>query len=97
MAISTERIATYNPADFPVELRVPQGMRYVNGAGLSEIHEALESGLGVFVEGCEGKAFVWPAGDGFLADRFFLGPPVSRLSFETLEEAADFASGLCEG
>ena len=97
MTIASERIAAYNPANFMVKLRVPEGLRYVETSSLSEVRDALESGLGVFVESCNGKAFVWAAEDGFPADQFFLGPPVRHLFFETLEEAADFASGLCEG
>ena len=86
---------TFDPARFPMELHVPPGLEYVEESTLEGIRTALEDGLGVYVESCDGRAFVWPEDDTYRADHFFVGP--ARLhTFETAEEAADFASDLCE-
>jgi hypothetical protein len=86
---------TFRAEDYAQDLRVPEGLPYVDGEKLEQIRDALEAGLGVYVESCEGKAFVWPEGDGFTADHFYYADP-RRHDFETAAGAADFASGLCE-
>lgn len=86
---------TFHGCDYPQDLRVPENLTYVDGEKGQQIRAALEAGLGVYVESCEGKAFVWPEGSGFTADHFYAGPP-RRHDFESAEAAADFAAGLCE-
>jgi hypothetical protein len=86
---------TFRPESFPMELRLPAGTEYVEADTLEQIRNALAAGRAVYAEGCEGKAFVWPAGEGYLADHFYAGRPRPH-RFETLQEAADFAAGLCE-
>lgn len=85
----------FDPRHFAGDLRVPPGTRYIETSTAEKARQALGSGLAVYVQSCEGRAFVWKEGDAYLADHFFMGPP-RKLRFETLEEAVDFASGLCE-
>ena len=88
-------VKDFDPASFAAKLRVPPGTRYVEARGTERVREALVAGRAVFVQSCDGRAFVWREGPAYLADHFFMGPP-RKLRFETLDEAVDFAAGLCE-
>jgi len=90
-----EREKTFRQADFGVELRLPDGSGYVDAHGAEEIREALESGLAAFVEGCNGKAFIWRDGGIYRVDHFYLGR-AKGYDFDSEEEAVDYAAELCE-
>lgn len=85
----------FHGADYAVNLRVPEGYKYVEESTIEEIKEALEKGYAVFGEGCDGKAFVWPAEGGFEADHFGLGPANTK-HFDDADSAADFLAGISE-
>lgn len=85
----------FNQSDFPQQLHLSDGTPYIEASTIGEIKAALEAGYAVYGEGCDGRVFVWPAEEGYKADHFFLGPATLH-HFETSEEAADFASELCE-
>ena len=89
------KIHVFHGADYAVELRVPEGHRYVEESTIEEIRDALEEGYAVFGEGCDGKGFVWSGEDGFEADFFGLGP-ASFKHFDDIEAAADFLAGISE-
>lgn len=88
-------IYEFHNADYAVELRVPEGHRYVEESTIEEIRNALEEGYAVYGEGCDGKGFVWPVEDGFEADHFGLGP-ANRKHFTDIEAAAGFLAGISE-
>jgi hypothetical protein len=96
MTENERKIHEFHGADYAVKLRVPEGHEYVEASTIEEIREALDEGYAVFGEGCDGKAFVWPAeDDGFEADFFGLGPADSK-HFDDAEAAADFLAGISE-
>jgi len=88
-------VRRFNQGEYTIPLRVPDGMPYKLGTTSEQIKAALEEGFAVFGEGCDGRVFVWPVGSGYEADHFFLGPATPH-HFESIDEAADFAAGLCE-
>jgi hypothetical protein len=88
-------IHTFNPRNFAQDLRLEPGHEYVEGDTVDQIRAALEAGYAVFAESCDGKAFVWPGEEAYLADRFYQGPARTH-TFRTIDEAADFAASLCE-
>ncbi|MFW5747234.1 MAG: hypothetical protein ACOCX6_00400 [bacterium] len=96
MKENERKIHEFHGADYAVELRVPEGYKYVEESTIEEIREALEEGYAVYGEGCDGKGFVWPSDNGgFEADFFGLGPAVSK-HFDDIEAAADFLAGISE-
>ena len=90
-------VKSFKPGNFPQQLRLPEGTEYVEPDTEEGIRAALDAGYAVYVQSCDGRAFVWPeeGGEGYLADRFFFGP-ARQHRFESVEEAASFAAGLCE-
>jgi len=96
MSISAEKRKTYHQADFATKLRVPEGTEYVDANSYEDVKAGLEEGMAVHVESCVGRAFLWKAGDKIQADLFFLSP-AKAMEFDTIDEAADWASELCEG
>ena len=95
MAVSLEK-KTFHQADFATKLRVPEGAQYVDATVYEEVKAALEEGLAVHAESCVGRAFLWREDGTVQADMFFHSP-AKALEFGTIEEAADWASELCEG
>jgi hypothetical protein len=85
----------FHAADYAVPLSVPDGARFAEPKAKNNIKPALQAGLVVFVLSCDGRAFVWREGERYVADLFFLAP-ARHLEFSTVEEATEFASGLCE-
>jgi len=96
MALEQMTIKTYHSADFAPDLRVPEGIKYIEPHYEEDIREALANGMAVYVESYEGRAFVWPSGDHYEADLFFTAAPKAR-SFSTLDEAVEWASYFIEG
>jgi len=85
----------YHQADHPMKLRVPEGIKYVEARSYEEIKAALEEGMAVYVESCDGRAFLWKQDGAVLADVFYLSDARPH-DFGSLEEAADFAAELCD-
>jgi len=89
----------FNQGNYPQQLHVPKGMKYVEVTTIEDITAALSEGFAVYGEGCNGKVFVWPEEQEnphtFQADHFFLGPTTLH-HFEDISKAADFAADLCE-
>ena len=95
MAVTLQK-KTFHQADFATKLRVPEGADYVEAGDYEQIKSALQENLAVFVESCSGRAFLWRDGDKIQADMFFHSPAQAR-EFSSVDEAADWASELCEG
>lgn len=94
--VSLGKVRRFDPGRFAQSLRLPAGSLYVEGSTVEHARRALSAGYAVYAEGCDGRAFVWPSGDGaYEADVFYLGPAKPR-RLETLEEAADLAASMCE-
>jgi hypothetical protein len=85
----------FKQANYPMPLRLPDGTPYVDGAKYDDILESLRAGMAVFVQSCNGRAFIWRDGDRYLVDHFFFAP-ARHLQFASAEEAADFGADLCE-
>jgi len=96
METTQQKPKTFHQDDFATKLRVPEGTNYVEAHNYEQIKEALEKGLAVYAESCDGRAFVWRDGDKFYGELFFRSP-AKPMEFKDIEAAADFASGLCEG
>ena len=85
----------FKQGDFPQRLQLPEGMPYVELSTLGRIEAALKAEYAVYGEGCDGRVFVWPAEEGYIAERFYLGPATQH-RFEDSTAAADFAAETCE-
>jgi len=92
----TTQKKTFHQADFATKLRVPEGAEYIDANSYEDVKAGLEQGLAVHVESCVGRAFVWKADGKFKADLYYLSP-AKAFEFDTIQEAADWASELCEG
>jgi hypothetical protein len=88
-------IRSFNPRNFTQDLRLREGVAYVEGSTIEHARRALSLGFAVYAEGCDGRAFVWGDNDGYKADVFFMGPARHK-EFDSLDEAADFAASMCE-
>jgi hypothetical protein len=85
----------FSRKNFATKLRVPEGTPYVEGSTIEQIKAAIRAGYAVYGEGCDGRVFLWATEEGYEADHFFFGP-ANPHHFDDLDEAADFAAGLCE-
>jgi len=95
MAMTTQK-KTFHQADFATKLRVLEGAEYIDANSYEDVKAGLEQGLAVHVESCVGRAFVWKADGKFKADLYYLSP-AKAFEFDTIQEAADWTSELCEG
>ena len=95
MAVQTAK-KSFHQADFATKLRIPEDTPYVDATAYEDVKAALEQGVAVHVESCAARAFLWKSGDKILADMFFHSP-AQAFEFNSIDEAADWASELCEG
>ena len=96
METTQQKPKTFQQDNFAIKLHVPEGMKYVDARHYEQIKDFLQKGWAVYAESCDGRAFVWREGDKYYGELFFMGPS-KLMEFDSLEAAADFASGLCEG